>query len=57
MSGRMIGSTREESRRCPEVVGAAGGESKAEAVLGALRGGFLNTLVVDERCAGRILGL
>ena len=57
LSERMIGSTLEDIRRCPEVVCAACGESKAEAVLGALRGGFLNTLVVDERCAGRILGL
>ena len=57
LSERMIGITLRDIRRCREVVCAACGESKAEAVLGALRGGFLNTLVVDERCAGRILGL
>ncbi len=57
LSERMIGITLRDIRRCSEVVCAACGEGKAEAVLGALRGGFLNTLVVDERCAGRILAL
>lgn len=55
LSERMIGISLADIQRCPEVVCAACGESKAEAVLGALRGGLLNTLVLDERCAERIL--
>ena len=51
----MIGISLADIQRCPEVVCAACGESKAEAVLGALRGGLLNTLVLDEQCAKRIL--
>ena len=55
LSERMIGISLADIQRCPEVVCAACGESKAEAVLGALRGGLINTLVLDERCAERIL--
>lgn len=55
--GRIIGIRAEDIRRCREVVCAAYGENKAEAILGALRGGFLNTLIVDEGCARKVLEL
>jgi DNA-binding transcriptional regulator LsrR (DeoR family) len=35
----------------------AGGEHKAEAILGALRGGFLDVLVTNELAAIRLLEL
>lgn len=37
------------------VIAFAGGEKKAKAVLGALRGHWINGLVTDEVCAGRLL--
>jgi deoxyribonucleoside regulator len=38
-----------------EVIGVAGGQEKAEAVLGALRGGLLDTLISDDKAAEEIL--
>ena len=53
----MIGISLDDIRNCREVVCTAFGESKAEAVLGAMRGELLNTLITDEKCAHRILEL
>jgi deoxyribonucleoside regulator len=39
------------------VVAVAGGEVKAEAILGALRGQYLNILVTDDAAASRVLAL
>ncbi len=39
------------------MVGVAGGAHKAEAILGALRGGFLDVLVTNEIAAARLLEL
>ncbi|MGE5528290.1 MAG: sugar-binding transcriptional regulator [Patescibacteria group bacterium] len=41
----------------PVVVGVAGGTAKIEAVLGALRGGFVNVLVTDEATAQAALAM
>lgn len=54
---RMIGVSLGDVKKCREVVCVASGESKAEAILGALNGRFLDTLITDERCAYRILEL
>jgi len=37
------------------VVAAAGGDDKVEAILGALWGGYLDVLIVDEETAGKVL--
>jgi DNA-binding transcriptional regulator LsrR (DeoR family) len=39
------------------VVGVAGGASKAEAILGALRGRYVSVLVTDATAAQRVLEL
>ncbi len=39
------------------VIAVAGGEAKAEAILGALRGRYLNTLVTDDAAALKVLAL
>jgi DNA-binding transcriptional regulator LsrR (DeoR family) len=39
------------------VIAVAGGEGKAEAILGALRGRYLNVLVTDDTAARRVLAL
>lgn len=54
---RMIGVSISDIKACKEVVCVAYGEQKAEAVLGAMRAGILNTLVVDEKCAKKVCEL
>ncbi len=39
----------------PRVIGIAGGDNKVEAILGALRGGFINILITDEETALKII--
>jgi DNA-binding transcriptional regulator LsrR (DeoR family) len=41
----------------PMAIGVAEGPGKVEPILGALRGGFVNTLVTDVRTAEAVLNL
>lgn len=52
---RTIAIPLEEFRRMPNVIGLAGGRYKVEAILGALRGGFIKILVTDEDTAQEVL--
>jgi len=52
---RIAVSLDELRKKCPLVMGVAGGLEKAEAILGALRGRFLNVLVVDSLTAEEVL--
>ena len=54
---RRIGIDLSDLTRIPKVVGVAGGLHKAEAILGALHGGFLDVLVTNELAAIRLLEL
>jgi lsr operon transcriptional repressor len=54
---RRIGIELADLKKIPKVVGVAGGVHKAEAILGALRGGFLDVLVTNEITARRLLKL
>jgi lsr operon transcriptional repressor len=54
---RRIGIELSDLASIPKVVGVAGGLHKAEAILGALHGGFLNVLVTNELVALRLLEL
>jgi lsr operon transcriptional repressor len=54
---RRIGIELSDLSRIPKVVGVAGGLHKVEAILGALRGGFLDVLVTNELAALRLLEL
>jgi len=54
---RIIGITLEQLVKVPFALAIAGGEYKAEAILGALRGGYLNGLVTDESAAKKIIEL
>ncbi len=51
----VVGIELAQLRQVRRVVGVAGGASKAEAILGALRGRFINVLVTDESAARRVL--
>ena len=42
-------------RMCKNVVCVAGGERKYEAILAALRGGFVDTLVIDKDTADYLM--
>ena len=55
LNHRIVGIELESLHGIDQVVGVAGGEAKAAAILGALRGGHLNALVTDDAAAGRIL--
>ena len=50
-NSQVIGITLDHLRRVPFTVGVAGGPDKLEAIRGALRGGFLDVLITDIRCA------
>ena len=45
----------EDIRRIPSKIGIAGGERKAEAVIGAVRGGYINILITDSECAKKLI--
>jgi len=54
---RRIGIELTDLAQIPKVVGVAGGLHKVDAILGALRGGFLDVLVTNELAALRLLEL
>lgn len=51
----VIGISLERLRALDRVVGVAGGEEKVAAILGALRGGYLNVLITDSVTAQAVL--
>jgi len=51
----VIGLDLERLRRIPNVIAVAGGSEKSEAIIGALRGGYVDTLVTDEPTAQAIV--
>ncbi len=53
----VVGIELKQLKRARHVIGVAGGEAKAEAILGALRGRFINVLITDEVAARRVLEL
>lgn len=52
---RMIGVGVDNLKRCRETICIAFGEKKAEAVLGAVRGEYVKTLIVDDKCAENVI--
>jgi DNA-binding transcriptional regulator LsrR (DeoR family) len=51
---RVVGIAPDQFQAIPRRVGVAGGERKHDAILGALRGGWLNVLVTDVDTAARL---
>ncbi len=51
LSERLMAVELEDLKKIPDVVGVAGGPAKVEPILATLRGGFINTLVTDEKTA------
>lgn len=57
LNQRVIGIDLESLRSIPTVIGVSGGVVKAPAILAALRGGYVNTLVTDAATASHVLTL
>jgi len=55
LADRIIAMSVKDLLRVPYSIGIAGGELKAEAILGAIRGNYINILVTDSTAAERIL--
>ncbi len=53
---RVIGVTLDQLREADRCVGIAGGERKYAAILGALKGRWINVLITDRGTAERVLG-
>ena len=51
----VIGVTLEQLRRCTRRIAVAGGPTKYDAIRGAIRGGWVNSLVTDVRTAEHLL--
>jgi deoxyribonucleoside regulator len=49
-----IGISLEELKKVDIVIGIAGGKGKFEAILGALRGGYINVLITDQITAEKL---
>ncbi|MCC6867897.1 MAG: sugar-binding transcriptional regulator [Burkholderiales bacterium] len=52
---RVISIELDELRRCPEIVAVANGPRRARALLAALQGGLVNSLVIDQQGAEALL--
>jgi DNA-binding transcriptional regulator LsrR (DeoR family) len=57
LNHRIVGLDLEALHDIGQVVGVAGGEAKAAAILGALRGGHVHVLVTDDAAARKVLAL
>ena len=55
LEGRTIGLDLSAIRRIPHRIGVAGGMDKVQAILAALRGGYVNVMVTDADTARAIL--
>lgn len=54
-SSRVISIPLQDLKNTPYVIGVAGGERKVEAILAALRGRWVNTLITDRQTAQALL--
>ena len=54
---RVVGLSLQELERIPLVIGVAATAAKAQPIYGALRGGYLDTLITDEAAAEGVLRL
>ncbi len=52
---RLMSTPMDQLRTLENVIGAAGGPDKAEAILAVLRGGYLDVLITDEDTARLLL--
>ncbi|MBN2763261.1 MAG: sugar-binding transcriptional regulator [Bacteroidales bacterium] len=53
---RVVGLTCDQIRRIPRFIGVAGGIEKHQAILAALRGKWINTIITDDQTAKFLIG-
>jgi DNA-binding transcriptional regulator LsrR (DeoR family) len=51
----MIAVSLDDIKRIPTVIGVAAGEKKADVIVGALRGRYIDVLITDEKAAVSVL--
>jgi DNA-binding transcriptional regulator LsrR (DeoR family) len=54
---RVVGISLDNLSRIETVIGVAGSSRKGAAILGALRGGYVNVLITDDQAAQKVLAL
>jgi DNA-binding transcriptional regulator LsrR (DeoR family) len=54
---RIVGISLDALCKTDTVIGVAGGSRKGAAILGALRGGYVNVLITDDQAAQKVLAL
>jgi DNA-binding transcriptional regulator LsrR (DeoR family) len=54
---RVIGIRQDALSKIDTVIGVAGSSRKGPAILGALRGGYVNVLITDDQAAQKVLAL
>jgi len=55
LNGRIMALDLEDLRRIKPVIAVAGGPDKVQAIVGAIRGGYVDVLIVDDRTASAVL--
>jgi len=55
LNDKMIAVSLEDLKRIPTVIGVAAGEQKADVIVGALRGRYIDVLITDENAAVSVL--
>ncbi len=55
LSDKMIAVSLDDLKRIPTVIGVAAGEKKADVIVGALRGRYIDVLITDEKAAVSVL--
>jgi len=50
-----LGTSYDVIKKIPRVVGIAGGHEKYQAILGAIQGKVINTLITDQQTARKLL--
>jgi len=55
LDGRKIGPGLEDLKKIKIVVGVAGGKEKTKAILGALRGGYIDVIITNEGVARELI--
>ncbi|HET7580633.1 MAG TPA: sugar-binding transcriptional regulator [Bacillales bacterium] len=54
---RLIGTPLSKLKEMNNVIAVAGGKSKVEAIYGALKGGYIHTMITDEETASSLIQL
>jgi DNA-binding transcriptional regulator LsrR (DeoR family) len=57
IEGRLISTPLDVLKKLQNTIGVAAGDTKVEAILAALRGGYLDILITDETTASSVLAL